>query len=84
MAENKTNIDGLINKLAIISDAIDNLLPESKTTILFELEKQDFEKVKKELKTGNNGDDKVLKIDISGREYVFILNGLLNDETNTL
>jgi hypothetical protein len=82
MAENKININGLVNKLAIISDAIDNLLPESKTTILFELSSQDFEIVKKELKSESKENDKLLKIDISGREYVFILNGLLSDEIN--
>ena len=81
MAENQKSIDGIIEKLALIADATDSLFPEGRKAVVFELKRIDFKKVQ------NNFRDidrlhKQFKIDISGVEFIFLLDESLNDETN--
>jgi hypothetical protein len=81
MAENQKSIDGIIEKLALIADATDSLFPEGRKAVVFELKKLDFQKVQ------NNFRDvdrlhKQFKIDISGVEFIFLLDESSNDETN--
>jgi len=81
MAENQKSIDGIIEKLALIADATDSLFPDGRKVVVFELKKPDFKKVQ------NNFRDidrlhKQFKIDISGIEFIFLLDESLNDETN--
>ena len=81
MAENQKSIDGIIEKLALIADATDSLFPEGRKVVVFELKQPDFKKVQ------NNFRDidrmhKQFKIDISGIEFIFLLDESLNDETN--
>jgi len=81
MAENQKSIDGIIEKLALIADATDSLFPDGRKVVVFELKKQDFKKVQ------NNFRDidrlhKQFKIDISGIEFIFLLDESSNDETN--
>jgi hypothetical protein len=58
---------GEIEKLAMISDALEQLVPGSKTTIIFELNK-------KMLNKRESNDDKNFNIDISGTYFYFTLN----------
>ena len=79
MAENQKSIDGIIEKLALIADATDSLFPVGRKAVVFELPNKEFKKVQ------NNFRDidklhKSFKIDISGVEFIFLLDELLNDE----
>lgn len=81
MGENQKSIDGIIEKLALIADATDSLFPEGRKAVVFELKKSDFKKVQ------NNFRDidrlhKQFKIDISGMEFIFLLDESSNDGTN--
>lgn len=77
MEENTEVIYGLIERMALVSDAIDSLFVNGKKVIVIELNKFDFEQTKKQFKTV---DPKLnqFKIDISGIEFIFILDELLN------
>jgi len=71
MEENIESIDGYLEKLALISEGID-ALHGGKKAIVFELNKDEFIKVRDSLKT--IGEDKTeFKIDISGIEFIFLL-----------
>ena len=81
MAKNNKSADGLVEKLAIMSDAVENLFPEGKGILIFELKKYDFFDVQK--KFGITSDDPgKFKIEISGTEIIFLLDELLNGGTN--
>jgi hypothetical protein len=79
MAENKTSIDGVIEKLAIISEATDELFPDGRKVVVFELKLEDFKKVQYNFRQVDHG-HKQFKIDISGVEFIFLLDELLSDE----
>jgi len=82
MEKNSEVIYGLIERMALVSDAIDSLFVNGKKVIVIELNKFDFEKTKREFK---NVDQKLnqFKIDISGIEFIFILDELLNVSEDT-
>ena len=48
MAENQKSIDGIIEKLAMIVDAADELFPDGKMLLAFELKETEFKKVYQE------------------------------------
>ena len=77
MEKNTEVIYGLIERMALVSDAIDSLFVNGKKVIVIELNKFDFEQTKIQFK---NVDPKLnqFKIDISGIEFIFILDELLN------
>ena len=77
MENNSQVIYGLIERMALVSDAIDSLFVNWKKVIVIELNKFAFEQTKKQFK---NVDPKLnqFKIDISGIEFIFILDELLN------
>lgn len=83
MAKNNKSDNGLVEKLAILSDAVENLFPEGKGIMVFELKKYDFFDVQK--KFGITSDDpSKFKIEISGTEIIFLLDELLSAETNKI
>jgi len=77
MEKNPEVIYGLIERMALVSDAIDSLFVNGKKVIVIELNKFDFEQTKRQFK---NVDPtlKQFKIDISGIEFIFISDELLN------
>lgn len=83
MAENQKSIDGVIEKLAIISEAVDELFPVGRKAVVFELKKDDFKKVQTNFRQIDHT-FKQFKIDISGVEFIFLLDELLNDEEGTI
>lgn len=83
MAENQTSIDGIIEKLALLTDAVDNLFPNGKKVIVFELKEEDFKKVQQNFRQIDK-DHKQFKIDISGIEFIFLLDELLSDEIDKI
>jgi hypothetical protein len=77
MEKNSEVIYGMIERMALISDAIDNLFVNGRKVIVVELKKNDFEETKKQFKNVSP-DLTQFKIDISGVEFIFILDELLN------
>ena len=73
MAEDNEDI-GILEKLALMSDATQNLF-NGRATIIFELDEMEFRKTQVMLKQPNLKDDK-FKIDMSGTEFIFLINGL--------
>jgi hypothetical protein len=79
MAENQKSIDGIIEKLALVSDGLQTLFPDGTMAIAMELKYDDYKKVQKNFRDVDR-DFKQFKIDISGVEFMFLLkDGSLSD-----
>jgi len=76
MAENKEGI-GILEKMALLSDAVENTFPNSKTAVVVEMNKKDFIMAKKDLLIPNE-ELKEFKVDISGTEFIFLFDESLN------
>lgn len=81
MGQNQKSIDGLIEKLALIADATDNLFPNGRKAVVFELKYEDFKSVQSNFREIDR-EHKQFKIDISGIEFIFLLDESLNGGTN--
>lgn len=79
MGENQKSNDGILEKLALITDATQTLFPEGKSLILFELDYEDFKKVQTNFRKIDH-QNKRFTIDISGVEVVFILEGYIEEK----
>lgn len=71
MAENKKSTNGILEKLAVISDQIQSLY-KGKATIVFELNKEEYLKTISMFRDIDRS-HKQFKIDISGTDLIFIL-----------
>ena len=81
MAEIEESTIGVIERFALLCNGIEEIYPNGKGVLVYELNKDDFGAAKGVF----NVDDlitKKFKIDISGVEIIFILDELLNDEIN--
>jgi hypothetical protein len=76
MAKTKEGVNGLIRKLAQISDDLSTVFPNGKSVVVLSLNETDFNNTK--LQVDNFGDMKQFKIDISGIEFIFLKDELLN------
>ncbi|MCF8339788.1 MAG: hypothetical protein K9I82_02350 [Chitinophagaceae bacterium] len=65
---------GEIEKLAVISDALEQLVLGSKTTIIFEMDKKVFDEFSRKLNKNGSERDNNFNIDISGTNFYFTLN----------
>lgn len=74
MSENQKSFDGIIEKLALITDSSQTLFPNGKIAIVFELEYNDFKKVQLNFRQVDQNYTQ-FKIDLSGVEVIFILDG---------
>jgi hypothetical protein len=81
MEENYKSIDGIIEKLALVSDAVESLFPEGKSAVVFQLKNEDFKKVQNNFREIDSN-HKQFKIDISGVEFIFLEETSLTDETS--
>ena len=81
MEENYKSIDGIIEKLALITDAIETIFPNGKTGVFFQLNSEDFKKVQNNFREIDKR-HKQFKIDISGVEFMFLDETSLSDETD--
>jgi hypothetical protein len=79
MEENQESVVGVMEKLAMITDATQSLFPYGKSAIVFELEEKDFKDVQKNFRDIDRNFTK-FKIDISGVEVIFILENSYGDE----
>ena len=71
MEENQKSIDGILENLALITDAMQTLFPDGKMICVFELNDEDFKKVQKNFRKIDQVHRK-FSIDMSGVEHVFI------------
>ena len=53
MAETEENNIGLLTKIALLADAVEDIFPNGKGVVVFELKDQDFEKARQELLVPN-------------------------------
>ena len=83
MEENYKSVDGIIEKLAIISEAVETLFPEGKSAVVFQLNNEDFKKVQGNFREIDRNHKK-FKIDISGVEFIFLEETSLTDEIDTV
>jgi hypothetical protein len=72
MAENKTNDLGDLEKLALFADSIQSLF-RGKSTIVLELSNEEYYRILKNFREIDRH-HKQFTIDISGTDFVFILN----------
>jgi hypothetical protein len=77
MAKNQEGINGFIERLAILSDEIGKIFPDSKSVLVFSLNENDFNFAKTQINEFKNVNQ--FKIDISGIEFIFLQDGLLNN-----
>jgi hypothetical protein len=77
MEENTKSIDGIIEKLALITDATENLFPNGKMVVIFELENDDFKKVQNNFRDVDRTHNQ-FKINISGTEFIFLEKSLID------
>jgi hypothetical protein len=81
MAENQKSIDGIIEKLALIADGLEELFPEGTIAVALELKNDEFKKVQKNFRTIDHS-HKQFKIDLSGVEFMFLLNESSTDDVD--
>lgn len=82
MAENKEGINALIEKLALISEGLSETFPQGKSVVVFSLNQKEFDFVKTQV--GDLSSTEQFKIDISGIEFIFLKDGLLNNVEDNL
>jgi len=75
MAENQENV-GILEKLALIADASQNLFT-GRATVIFELPIGEFRKTQSQLQKELTGEK--FKVDISGTEFIFLMDGVLQE-----
>ncbi len=71
MEENKKSVVDPIEKMAMITDALQDLFPEGKIICVLELKKEDFKKIQGNFRTIDHTHNK-FSINISGVDFVFI------------
>ena len=72
MEENQEGPNGYLEKLALITDAIQNMFPETQSALIFELEEKEYKEIQSYFRKIDS-QYKKFKIDISGVEVIFIL-----------
>jgi hypothetical protein len=83
MAENNEGVNRMMEKFALLADAMENIYPQGKGVVVFELNEDDFDLTQKEMLIPINVSSQ-FKVDISGTEFIFLKRELLNDETDTI
>ena len=81
MGENQKSVDGIIEKLALIADGLEELFPNGTIAVALELRKTEFKKVQKNFRTIDHA-HKQFKIDLSGVEFMFLLNESSTDDVD--
>jgi hypothetical protein len=71
MEEDKKSFDGILEKVALITDGLQSLFPEGKMICIYELKEEDYKKVQNNFRKIDQ-QYKRFSIDISGVEHVFI------------
>ena len=74
MAEDTKGFEQTLENLALITDGVQSLFPTGKSVLIYELNHRDFNYIRSNFKNIKYGETQI-KIDISGTEVVFILEG---------
>lgn len=82
MATNKEGVNGVIQKMALVSDGLTDILPDAKVVVVYSLNDKDFNFIKTQVNDFSNQDQ--FKIDISGTEFIFLKETLLNKSEGNL
>ena len=82
MGKNQESSDGILEKLAIITDATQQIFPDGKSLLVFELNIDDFKKIQQNFREIDNVHKK-FTVDISGVEVVFILENTIELNVKT-
>ena len=77
MDQNKEGVNGVIQRFAMLSEALYDMFPNGKSVVVFSLNKEDFNFTRTQVNDFNQ-DTKQFKIDISGVEFIFLQDELLN------
>jgi hypothetical protein len=80
MAKNKESVNELIYKLANIADDLVKIYPSGKSVVVFSLSNDDFKNTK--LQVNDFSSTEQFKIDISGTEFIFLMDERLKDVVN--
>jgi hypothetical protein len=80
MAKNKESVNELIYKLANIADDLIKIYPSGKSVVVFSLSNDDFKNTKLQVNDFSNTEQ--FKIDISGTEFIFLMDEQLKDVVN--
>lgn len=83
MEENTQSVNRMMEKFALLADAMENIYPQGKGVVVFELNEDDFNQTQKEMLIPTDVSPQ-FKVDISGTEFIFLKRELLSDETNTI
>lgn len=81
MGEDKKSAGGILENLALITDALQTLFEDGKIICVYELKDEDFKKVQNNFRKIDN-QHKKFSIDISGVEHVFIHEEIANQKFN--
>jgi hypothetical protein len=79
MGENKKNIEDILEKLTLVTEAAQDIFPEGKTILIYELDNVDFKKMQENFRKIDINKLR-FKIEISGNEIVFINNKIYEEE----
>jgi hypothetical protein len=82
MATNKEGVNDLIYKLANVADELVKIYPKGKSVVVFSLADDDFKTTKLQVNDFSNSEQ--FKIDISGTEFIFLMDEKLKDVEGTL
>ena len=83
MEENNEGVNRMMEKFALLADAMENIYPQGRGVVVFELNEDDFNLTQKEMLIPTNVSSQ-FKVDISGTEFIFLKREVLSDETNTI
>ena len=81
MAENQKSIDGIIEKLALVADGLQTLFPDGNIAVAMELKYDDYKKVQNNFRDVDRNFTQ-FKIDMSGVEFMFLLNESSTDDVS--
>ena len=73
----KDDVNELLTKFAVVSTSLSEIFPNGKSVVVFSLNKEDFEYTKAQVNNFNK-DNNQFKVDISGIEFIFLRDELLN------
>jgi hypothetical protein len=71
MEENQESINGIIENLALVTDAMQTIFPDGKMICVYELDEDDYKKVQKLFRKIDHHHNR-FSVDISDLEHVFI------------
>jgi hypothetical protein len=83
MEKNKEGVNGVIQKFAMLSDALVDMFPKAKSVVVFCLNNEDFNTTKAQVNNFDNNTTQ-FKIDISGTEFIFLKDELLNSSEDKI